>query len=78
MRYTMDLQSSLLLQLIKSLNGEDTLLPDSPEPPIPLEPPLDILFKLRPILNPREQKVIDLMIKIQEIMALIDELHTED
>jgi len=66
-------QSSLLLQLMQGLNGG---MLDSPEPPIPLDPPFDILFKLRPMLSPKEQKIVDLMIKFQEIRVLIDEIHS--
>jgi len=55
-----DLQSAL--HLIEGLVGKDTYFPD-------------MLHKLRPILAPREQKIIDLMIKFQEIMVLIDEIN---
>jgi len=67
-------QSSLLLQLMQSLNGG---MPEAPEPPIPLEPPFDILFKLRPMLSPKEQKFIDLMIKFHEIRVLIEEIQSD-
>jgi len=55
-----DLQSAL--QLVEGLVGKDTSFPE-------------MLHKLRPMLAPREQKIIDLMIKLQEIMALIEEIN---
>jgi len=50
-----------ILQLIESLIGEEA----------PLQ---DVLLKIRPMLHPREQKIIDLLIKFREIAALIEEI----
>jgi len=68
-------QSSLLWQLIQSINDENT--PELPEPPIPQNQPFDILFKLRPVLSAKEQRYIDLIIKIQEIKILMDEIQSD-
>ena len=32
------------------------------------------LLSLKPLLSPKQQRVIDLMIKMQEVKALIDEI----
>ena len=66
-------EPGLLWQLMQSLSEGN--LPDAPEPPIPLEPPFDMLWKLRPVLSPKEQRYIDLMIKIFEIQVLMDEIN---
>ena len=61
----------ILMQLMQNLqNG----LSDAPDPPTPLPSPFDTLYKIRPMLPPREQKMIDLMIKFHEIRVLMDEI----
>ena len=50
-----------ILQLVESLTNENTPLPEA-------------LVKIRPMLDPREQKIIDLLIKFQEIAVLIEEI----
>jgi len=59
---------SLLLQLVQELANSQS----------PTSSPIDILFKLRPMLTPREQKYVDLMIKFQEVRDLMDEIHSEN
>ena len=58
----MNNQQGLLLQLMEGLNAN------------PSDTPSEILLKLRPMLSEREQKFIDLMIKFQEILDLMDEI----
>ena len=58
-------QSALLLQLMQSLNDGGGSAQQSP---------IDMLATLRPMLSPKEQKLIDLMIKFREIRVLMDEL----
>jgi len=62
-------QSALLLQLMQSLNKNA-----SEDLSSQLRSPIDILVTLRPMLSPREQKFIDLMIKFRELRVLMDEL----
>ena len=55
------MNNETILQLIESLSHQDTPFPDA-------------LLKIRPLLDTREQKIIDLLIKFQEIMVLIEEI----
>jgi len=55
------MNNETMLQLVESLLGEDTPLPDA-------------LIKIRPMLDQREQKIIDLLVKFQEIAVLIEEI----
>ena len=66
-----DRQSAMLWQLMQSLS------PQTQESPAPHaeEPAFEhTLLSLRPLLAPRQQKILDLMIKMQEIKALICEI----
>jgi len=67
-----DKQSAMLWQLMQSLS------PHTPEGPAPHseEPQFEhTLLSLRPLLPPKQQKLIDLMVKIQEVKTLIHELN---
>jgi len=54
----------------------DTAQEAQPQEPPQLEPPFDMLFMLRPMLPPREQKMIDLILKMQEIKILMCEIQS--
>ena len=60
--------SAILLQLLQSLG-------------VPSEPNAEenqfehSLMSLRPLLTPRQQKILDLMVKMQEVRALLDEIN---
>ena len=80
---------NLLWQLMQSMNLQSDSPPESPtEAPDPsvsptpsempqLAPPFDMLFVLRPMLPPREQRMIDIMVKMQELKMLIAEVQNE-
>ena len=64
-----DKQSAMLWQLMQSLNTH------TQESPAQQEPHFEhTLMSLRPLLQPRQQKILDLMIKLQEVKALINEI----
>jgi len=63
-------QSALLLQLMQSLNTHPQEDPILTEPP-PFE---HTLLSLKPLMPPRQQRIIDLMIKMQELKALLYEI----
>lgn len=70
----MDNNSVLLTQFMQALNDGGASLPNAPAPPIPLPSPFDIVYKMRPTLPAKEQKIIDMMVKFFEIRVLMDEL----
>jgi len=65
-----DRQSALLWQLMQSLN---TQLPgqDLHTNEAPME---NTLLAIRPFLQPKQQMIIDLMAKLQEVKQLMDEI----
>ena len=74
-----DRQSALLWQLMQGIgapapaddgHGFDSA---SYAQPAPME---HTLLALRPLMQPRQQRMIDLMIKMQEVAALMTELQT--
>ena len=67
-----DRQSAMLLQLMQSLGMQSQENHSSHADEAQLE---HTLMSLRPLLTPRQQKILDLMIKIQEIKALLDEIN---
>ena len=66
-----DRQSAMLWQLMQSLSTQtqDNLAPHTEEPQFE-----HTLMTLRPLLPPRQQKILDLIIKMQEIKALMYEI----
>ena len=74
-----DMKATLLWQLMQNMGiGGDFQFaadpPDVAEPHITLDPPWDTLLMLRPMLNLREQRMIDLLVKMQEIKAILEEI----
>lgn len=67
----MDDKHALLWQLVQSLGNNHT-----EEPPQESTYPDHYLLTLRPLMPPRQQRIIDLMIKFQEIKALMDEIQS--
>jgi len=63
-------QTAMLWQLMQSLNsqlpGHDVHTNDAP-----LE---NTLLAIRPFLQPKQQMIIDLMAKLQEVKQLMDEI----
>jgi len=72
-----DRQSAILWQLMQGLgphaggNHPPDEHTDTAEPP-PLE---HTQMSLRPLMSPKQQCIIDLMVKMQEMRDLIDEIH---
>ncbi|MCL2362326.1 MAG: hypothetical protein FWC73_11010 [Defluviitaleaceae bacterium] len=66
----MDDKHAMLWQLVQSL-GHHHPEGHTPEPPQAEH----YLLTLRPLMPPRQQRIIDLMIKFQELKTLIDEIH---
>ena len=60
--------SAMLLQLLQSLGTQS----GSNEEENQFE---HTLMSLRPLLTPRQQKILDLMVKLQEIRTLLDEIN---
>jgi len=67
-----DRQSAILWQLMQSLSPQTQDGPASHSQEQPFE---HTLLSLRPLLPPKQQKILDLMIKLHEINALIHELN---
>ena len=67
-----DKQSAMLWQLMQSLGNQtqDNHAPHIGEPQFE-----HTLMSLRPLLQPKQQKILDLLIKMQEIKALICEIN---
>ena len=66
-----DRQSALLWQLMQSLGAQPQESSHNPEE-LTLE---HTLAQLRPLLTPKQQKMLDLMTKMQEIKELLDEIY---
>ena len=67
-----DRQSAMLWQLMQSLTAQSQ---ESPATPVE-EPILEHnLLSLRPLLPPKQQKILDLMIKMQEVKSLFNEIY---
>ena len=72
-----DMKANLLWQMMQSMGGGETLPAEVPEIQMDLPPPLDMLASLRPMMPPREQRLIDLMIKLHELKTLMNEFQSE-
>jgi len=69
-----DRQSAMLWQLMQSLGAHtEDIQPEHTTGPEPLE---HSLLSLRPLMSPKQQLVIDMVIKMQEMKALLDEIHS--
>ena len=71
------MNTNLLMQLIQSMNENQSELPQFQQPHTDtpaLDSPFDMLFMLRPMLPHREQLMIDVLVKVQELKILIDEM----
>ena len=78
-----DMKSNLLWQLMQSMgmSGIDDIQADTPEidsPHVTLDPPWDTILMLRPMLPPREQRIIDLLFKLQEAKKLFEEIQRDN
>ena len=70
-------QSAMLWQLMQSLSTQtnETLANHTEEPTNANNHQFEhTLLSLRPMLPPRQQKILDLVIKMQEVMTLLEEL----
>jgi len=70
------MNANLLMQLMQNMN-DPNFTPATHGEGAHLPPPFDMLLTLRPMLPPREQRMIDVMIKVQELRILIDEMQNE-
>ena len=78
-----DMKSNLLWQLMQSMGmgGLEEIQSDAPEvnpSHVTLDPPWDTILMLRPMLSPREQRIIDLMFKLQEVKKLFEEIQKDN
>ena len=64
-------QSAILWQLMQSLTNTQEA-PASPAEESRFE---HNLLSLRPLLAPKQQKILDLLIKLQEVRALVNEIY---
>jgi len=66
-----DRQSAMLWQLMQSISNQtqDNHVPHVEEPQFE-----NTLLSLRPLLAPKQQKILDLLVKMHEIRALMDEV----
>ena len=69
------MNSNLLLQMLQTINSPEAIENTHDTPVLP--PPFDTLQSLRHLLPTREQKVVDVMVKFQELKMLIEELQNE-
>ena len=73
------MDANLLFQLMQNMNdpsqntGEMPAMHECPA----LPPPYDTLLMLRPMLYPREQRFIDILVKMRELKILIAEGQNE-
>jgi len=71
-------ETSLLWQLLQNMDSVQAHANQPLTEASQQRTPFDMLIKLRPMLSTREQKFIDLMIKLQEVMVLMDEISSAD
>jgi len=71
-----NMNTTLLMQLLQNMN-DPNYTHETHEEGAHLPPPFDMLLTIRPMLPPREQRMIDVMIKVQELRILIDEMQNE-
>jgi len=72
-----DLKEDLLMQLFQNMGVENFELPSfhgMPEIPDDMHP-FDVIISMRHLLPPHEQKIVDLMVKLNEVKELMDEIH---
>ena len=72
-----EMKANLLWQMMQNMGGGEALPAEVQEFQIDLPPPLDMLMSLRPMMPPREQRIIDLMVKFHELKTLIADLHSD-
>ena len=68
-----DRHSAMLWQMMQSLSANT-----QEDNSVPTEPPTfeNMLLPLKPLMSPKQQKIMDLMIKMHEIRALISEIQS--
>ena len=67
-----DRQSAMLWQLMQGLTGGSQ--PHDGPDPSPAGQLENSLMSLKPLMTPKQQAIIDLMTKIQEVRALLQEI----
>ena len=68
-----DRHSAILWQLIQSLGAQNQGEHMTGHPPLEHG-----LLSLRPLMPPKQQLIIDLLVKMQELKALMDEIHAHN
>ena len=68
-----DKHSAMLWQLMQSMGAHTQEDSGAIAEPLPFE---HNLMSLRPLMPPKQQKLLDLMIKMQEVKTLIHEIQT--
>ncbi|MCL2387413.1 MAG: hypothetical protein FWC89_07695 [Defluviitaleaceae bacterium] len=64
-------KTAWLLHLLQGAGGETVQgMPDFP----PEMPPWNVIISMRDKLPPHEQRVVDLMVKLDEVKDLLDEI----
>jgi len=62
---------------MQTMNGESAIEPQANvNTNIELPAPFDMLFAMKPMLPLKEQKFVDLMVKICEVQKLMDEINS--
>jgi len=69
------MNTNLLMQLLQSMSGD---MPQQEEAPcqINLPPHFEMMLSMRHMFPPKEQKMIDLLVKMFELQVLMDEVMT--
>ncbi|MCL2216811.1 MAG: hypothetical protein FWB91_07290 [Defluviitaleaceae bacterium] len=62
-----DMETNLMRQLVQSMGGGIPEISENADLP-------DILQMFKPMLPPHEQRMVDLMLKLSEVKALMDEI----
>ena len=70
------MNANLLMQLMQNMN-DPNYTHEAHAEGAHLPPQFGMLLTLRPMLPTREQRMIDVMIKVQELKILIDEMQNE-
>ena len=65
------MNTNMLWQLLQNMNESQ-----EQECPLPFElpPPLDTLCKIRHVFSPKEQRIIDILIKWHELQVLLEDM----
>jgi len=68
---------NMLMQMMQNMGINPSESTDDYQDPSHLPPPLDMMYLIRPVLPQREQRFIDILIKMHELQILFEEMQSE-